>query len=361
MLHMLHSLPWEVPASIVAAVALAVTVTRMVKALHALTVSRRSHQADGSQPRDQWQRLLRTAIVTIYLGLTPVFFWSMFKTVSDLVKPSFPGGGAWTVPVATEGCFTLLYLLGLWLLLAKKPSRWLRYAPYPFAAGSLFLNVYAAHGSITGIVGHGMITLAFFVPILAGENAISSLAVGEDEIALAAELADARRYALDLVRDEKGLFWRWQGVPSLLKRQILRSRPPAVVVSAVKAVLAGEMETWEPVVERWVIDGLTRKARVSEDVKDVTKAIARRADRSQVPSRGPSSAPSADSQDDRQVTVTRTVTESVTGRSKALQILMAEPDLTEAEVAERAGVSPSTVTRAKRTLRSGDAPLVLAR
>ncbi len=355
MLHLLHSIPWEAPASVAAAAALAVTVTRMVKALHALTVSRHRHQDDGGQPRDQWQRLLRTAIVTIYLGLTPVFFWSMFRTVSDLVSPSFPGGGAWTVPVATEGCFTLLYLLGLWLLLAKKPSRWLRYAPYPFAAGSLFLNVYAAHGSITGIVGHGMITLAFFVPILAGENAISSLAVGEEEIALAAELADARRYALDLVRDEKGPFWRWHRVPSLLKRQILRSRPPAVVVAAVKAVLAGEMETWEPVVERWVIDGLTRKARVSEDVKDVTKAIARRADRSQAPSR----TPSADSQDDRQVTVTRTVTESVTGRTKALQILTAEPGLTEAEVAERAGVSPSTVTRAKRTLRSGDTGSVL--
>ena len=351
-----HTIPWEVPATLAGAVALTVTVIRLTKALHQLAASR---QRDGSQSRDQWRRLLRTVIVTIYLGLTPVFFWSMFKTVSDLVKPSFTDGGAWTVPVATEGCFALLYLLGLYLLLANKPSRWLRYAPYPFAGGSLFLNVYAAHGSITGIVGHGMITLAFFVPILAGENAISSLAVSEEFVALAAELADARRYALDLVRDEKGPFWRWY-VPSLLRRQILRSRQPAAVVAAVKAGLEdGGAVMWEPAVERWVIDGLTRKARMAADVKDATKAIALRADQSPPRSQAPSRTPSPDSQDDRQVTVTRTVTESVTGRTKALQILTANPDLTEAEVAEQAGVSPSTVTRAKRTLRSGEVPLAL--
>jgi Trp operon repressor len=355
---MLHSLPWEVPASIAAAAALAVTVTRMVKALRVLTVSRHRHPDDGSQSRDRWKRLLRTVIVTLHLLLTPVFFWSMFNTVTDLVRSSFVDGAPWTVPVATEGCFMLLFLWGLYLLLMGKPSKWLPYTPYPFAAGSLFLNIYAAHGNIPGIVGHGMITLAFFVPIFAAENAITSLAASDEQVKLAAALGDVRRYALDVVRDERGAFWR-RNVPSLLRRQVLRSRPPAIVSAAVKAVLAGEAETWEPAVERWVIDGLTRKARVSEDVKDVTKAIARRSDQSALPSRGPS----PDSQDDRQVTVTRTVTssvtESVTGRTRALQILMAEPDLTEAEVAEKAGVSASTVTRAKRALRAGDVPEML--
>jgi hypothetical protein len=205
-----------------------------------------------------------------------VFFADMFLTVTHLLHPSF-GGWAWTVPAATEGSFTVLYLLDLLLQAKGKPMGWLRFAPYPFAAASLFLNVYAAGGSLPGITGHAVVTVAFFLPLLAGEATVRSLSVSDETMCLAGEIADARRYALDLIRDREGIWWRFK-VPSLLKRQILRSRPPAIVAAAVAdGARFGGASKWESLVEEWVTAGLTQHARIAAKVERKKRAIEREA------------------------------------------------------------------------------------
>lgn len=284
-----------------------------------------------------WDRSLLTVVITLGCALAPVFFLDMFRTVTGLLGASgFPD--AWTVPAATEGAFVFLYLLGLWLQRKGKPKTWLRWAPYPFAAASLFLNVYAAHGHIAPMVGHASVTIAFFLPVLAAEAAVHSLAVTDDEVKLTAELADARRYALDFVRDQKGIFWRLR-VPSLLRRQIARSRPPAAVIAAVReGVTEGGAAKWETTVEEWVTAGLTRGVQMTVKVAAKKREIERQA------------RPSSDRQADRQQTARKPVSRTVRTRAKVTRLLTDKPHLSLAEVAAKAGVSESTVTRIKREM-----------
>lgn len=202
-----------------------------------------------ARPRG-WVRLCRFVIVGAVI-LSPVFFIVMYLSVTDLVRPSFHDW-AWAVPVATEGCFTLLYCLDLLLTWAGKPMGWLRLTPYPFAAASLWLNIYSAHGDLPGMVGHGVVTVAFFLPLIAGEAAVRRLAVSEDEAKLSLAMADARQHAIDLCRDAKGTWWR-QRIPSLLRRQILSGRLPDEVRSDVTLkVGAGRTSGWEDTVRTWV-------------------------------------------------------------------------------------------------------------
>src|ERR1035438_9074569 len=168
---------------------------------------------------------LRAAIVVLAVLLVPVFFADMFVTVTRLLRPSF-GALAWTVPAATEGSFAVLFLLGLLLLAEGKPMGWLQWTPYPFAAAALLLNVYASRGDLPAMVGHAVVTVAFFLPLIAGEAAVRSLSRSADDIAVSAEFAAARRYAIDLVRGRKGVFWRVR-VPSLLRTRIVAGRFPA--------------------------------------------------------------------------------------------------------------------------------------
>lgn len=250
------NIPLSFTAAIVAAAILVAVCTQAAKPLLAA--------AWKSRPGGSWDRPLLAIIIVLGCGLAPVFFLDMFRTVTDLLSSEMPD--AWTVPAATEGAFLFLYILGLWLQRKGKPKAWLRWAPYPFAAASLFLNVYAAHGNFPAMVGHAAVTIAFFLPVLAAEAAVHAVAVTEDEVALASETADARRYALDFVRDQKGIFWRLR-VPSLLKRQIVHSRPPAAVLMAVAEGAEGKgAAAWEKPVEDWVVHGLTRREDVAVKV-----------------------------------------------------------------------------------------------
>ena len=296
---------------------------------------------EHTKPSRGWLRILLAVIVVIAACLAPVFFLDMFFTVTHLLGGSFHGW-AWTVPAATEGSFVVLYLLDLYLQRRGKPMGWLRYAPYPFAAASVFLNVWSSWGDIPAMLGHVTVTAAFFLPLLAMEAAVRSLSVSEADVKDAAELADARRYALDLVRDRAGRFWRFRrSVPSLLKRQILRSRPPAAVVRAVKdGAQFGGAEKWEAPVEKWVTDGLTQGVKVAAAVTVRKRAIERQAKAQD------------DGQDDRQKpppkTVKKQVSATVRKQAEVKRLLTVTPALTNAEIMRRAGVSESTVIRAKK-------------
>lgn len=259
------NIPLGFTAALVAAAVLVAVCTQAAKPLLAA--------ARKPRPGSSWDRPLLAIVIVLGCGLAPVFFLDMFRTVTDLLASSVTY--AWTVPAATEGAFLFLYLLGLWLQRKGKPQAWLRWAPYPFAAASLFLNVWAAHGNFPAMVGHASVTIAFFLPVLAAESAIHSMAVTEEDMAMRRELADARRYALDFVRDQKGIWWRLR-VPSLLKRQILHSRPPAAVQMAVAEGAEGKgAAAWEKPVEDWVVHGLTRREDVAAKVTRKRAEIAR--------------------------------------------------------------------------------------
>ena len=282
-------------------------------------------------------RTLRAAVIVTGALLAPVFFLDMFITVVNLVRPSF-GIWAWTVPAATEGSFVVLYLLDLLLQWAGKPMGWLRFAPYPFAAASLLLNVYSAHGELPGMVGHAVVTAAFFLPLIAGEAAVRSLSVSDDDIAQRAEHAAARRYAMDLVRDQKGICWRWR-IPSLLRTRIVRGRFPAAVSAAVRdGATFGGAAKWESAVEQMVTDALTQGARMTATVKRQERQIERQAKASDDAQ--------PDRQPDRQVKPRKTVSPRV----RAERLLKADPAMATADVMAKTGVSESTVGRVKKEL-----------
>jgi hypothetical protein len=296
--------------------------------------TRHGHRPGG------WHALKWVIIITTVL-LAPVFFAVMYLTVTHLLADSF-GRWAWTVPVATETCFVIAYLLGILLEWAHKPMDWLRYVPWLFAAASLTLNVWASLGDPPGMIGHAVVTVAFFLPLIAGEAAVRSLSRSEDDIARAAELGDALRYARDLARDRKGRLWRWR-IPSLLRNQIRHKRPPASVTTAVaEGARYGGASAWERAVEDWLATGLTRGEQM-----DATVAAKRDAIAATMPA--PQDVPPA-----RQLPRHRARQNGQSDRAranaKAARLLTANPAMAIDDVARQAGVSPRTVSRIKSGL-----------
>lgn len=212
------------------------------------------------------QGLLAAAIVGLALAVTPVFFIVMFETVNGLLGPYFDGW-AWTVPVATEITFVLLFLLAVLFEWLRRPSLLLWLAPYPFAAMSAYMNVLAAHGTAAAMAGHLAVTLAFFAPVMFAKAGVRRLLVTDEEIAFAAALADATAYARDVLRSALGLLWRFRA-PVLLRRQLRSGRLPARVLEAVHAAAEGGSGTlWEAAVETWIAAAVALPERTAEVVR----------------------------------------------------------------------------------------------
>lgn len=122
--------------------------------------------------RPDAQRLTLAAKVTIgFLALVTCALGVLggmgsFTTLRDLGAPWF-GGMAWIAPVGIDiGIFALLAwdLLNEYLQVPWPALRWVAWA---FIAGTIFLNVAAAHGSITGSVFHAAMP-ALFVTVAEG-------------------------------------------------------------------------------------------------------------------------------------------------------------------------------------------------
>lgn len=216
------------------------------------------------------QRNLAVAVVLLGVALMPMAFAEMLRTVVTLLAPLGFAGWAWTVPVGTEVGFIGLYLIDVLMEWKHRPVRALRAGPYAFAAASVWLNV-AAAPSVPAMVGHAVLPMLFFGYLLAGKAAVKRLTVSDAEHAKAAAMADARRYALDLVRAMRGPFWRFR-VPSLLRRQILSSRFPDEAREAVERTGSGG---WQKDVRAWVLgpDGLNVKVQAKADSERARDAI----------------------------------------------------------------------------------------
>jgi hypothetical protein len=225
------------------------------------------------------QKALAALIGLLAVADTPVFFIVMFTSVNGLLGPFFDGW-AWTVPVATEISFTVLYLLELLLEWRDRPARLLRLAPFLFAGASLWLNVYAAHGSLPAAVGHGVITAAFFIPAVVIKAAVRRLLVSPAQRAQEVALVDARAHARDVLRSSLGPLWRWR-CPVLLRRQLRSGRLPAAVL---EAVATGSAAAWEPAVEGWIAAAVALPERFSASL------AAARAEASAAPPQPPAEA-----------------------------------------------------------------------
>jgi hypothetical protein len=98
--------------------------------------------------------------------------------------------------------------------------------------------------------------------------------VSDEDVRLAAALADARQHAVDLCRDRKGIFWRW-GVPALLRRQILAGRLPDEVREAVRQKVSdGATGGWEAAVRAWVFRELNISAQAARADREAVASIA---------------------------------------------------------------------------------------
>lgn len=218
------------------------------------------------------QKMLATAILLLALAVTPVFFIVMFLTVNLMLGPYFDGW-AWTVPVATEATFMLLFLWAVLMEWLRRPKRALWIAPYPFAAISAFLNVWAAHGSIPGMAGHLAVTLAFFTPVTFAKMGVRSLLVSDEERARTLALADAQAHARDMLRSALGIWWKYRA-PVLLRRQLRSGRLPAKVLEAVgNGARSGGATVWEPAVEAWITSAVTLPERAREAVRAAREAV----------------------------------------------------------------------------------------
>ena len=285
-------------------------------------------------------RALRVLVIVVGVLLSPLFFADMFANVRHLLLPGM-GTRSWIVPAATEGSFLFLFLLDVLLLLARKPQAWLRYAPYLFAAVSLALNVWGGHGSLLLSTGYGAVTLAFFVPIVAGEQAVRSMSVTDEDVKYGAEMKAAMRHARDLVRSYAG--WRRWRAPSLLRIQIRHSRPPAVVAAAIRdGASFGGAAKWEEPVEEWVIRSLTRNARLAARMAAEQRAI-------ETTAGTPADAPQS-RQPVRQRPRQGGASDVARRRARAKRLLSATPPPTLAEVAEKTGLSERTLSRIKSEL-----------
>lgn len=259
-----------------------------------------------------WQITVALIAGAVAVGVSPLFFASLFMTVRDLLAPSF-GPWPWIVPIATEGSFVVLYLLDILLTLRSKPMGWLRWAPYPFAAGSLTLNVYAGHGHPADAIGHAMVTVAFFLPVLAMEAAVRMLSVSDEEVRLARAMGDARQYAIDLCRSLRGPLWRWR-VPALLRRQITGSRFPDEVREMVETcVRVGKSSGWQAAIREWVTgpDALNLAAQAQASSERAVSDIAR--DVAQPPAETPAETPSQTVSEPVPGTPSQTVAQPVPG------------------------------------------------
>src|SRR2546430_1417835 len=115
---------------------------------------------------DKWDWLLRL-IITPTVLLVSLCFFELFRVTTRLL------------PAAIEGSFVIAFLLDLWLQHKHKPQGWLRWVPYGFAAASLIIQVWAAHGVIPAMIANAAVTAAFFLPLIASERAVKSLAVSD--------------------------------------------------------------------------------------------------------------------------------------------------------------------------------------
>jgi hypothetical protein len=274
------------------------------------------------------------------------------------------------VPVSTEIGYVVVYLADVYLEIREKPVRWLRYVTLPFIGASLWLNVYAAHGRVPAMVGHGVVTLTFFgtlaIAKMCARRLIRARAPHADRIPrarwvlspwrtagmkrrmvlhhvtsypVACAREEARLAAVSLMPAVWGQGWK-RDAPPLLRHHLKSGTLPADLALACSAASPGYVPATGELAEEWVTSA---KATVAK-----ARAKARQADRD------------ADRQDERQPDRQdrpspdrrKPVSDAARKRAKVERLLTVTPALTTAEIVAKSGASESTVLRVKRESRT---------
>ncbi|MER7541705.1 DUF2637 domain-containing protein [Actinomadura sp.] len=122
-------------------------------------------------PLTRAQRVLAATGGLFFAGLAALGGYGSFASVRDVAEPWF-GDQAWIVPAGVDlGILALVSvaLLLEWLAMPMPALRWMAFA---FTAATVWLNVSAAHGDVTGMVMHAAMPVLFITFIEAVRHAI---------------------------------------------------------------------------------------------------------------------------------------------------------------------------------------------
>lgn len=122
-------------------------------------------------PLTRAQRVLAGVGGLFFAGLAALGGYGSFASVRDVAEPWF-GGEAWIVPAGVDlGILALVSvaLLLEWLAMPMPALRWMAFA---FTAATVWLNISAAHGDVTGMVMHAAMPVLFITFIEAVRHAI---------------------------------------------------------------------------------------------------------------------------------------------------------------------------------------------
>jgi hypothetical protein len=124
-----------------------------------------------TMPLTRAQRVLAGVGGVFFAGLAGLGGYGSFASVRDVAEPWF-GAQAWIVPAGVDlGILALVSvaLLLEWLAMPMPALRWMAFA---FTAATVWLNISAAHGDITGMVMHAAMPVLFITFIEAVRHAI---------------------------------------------------------------------------------------------------------------------------------------------------------------------------------------------
>jgi hypothetical protein len=224
-----------------------------------------SHRNTGSWTF--WECTLAAAYGLLCVLVGFFAFIEIYFTVTHLVHP-WMGDWAWIVPASAEGMFTGLYAGWLLLDLKDTPPRevtWMLGSLLAAsAAGSYWLNIYAARGIVPDAIAHVIVVTAFYGVLVMAKILVRRLRTTPEERAARTALADAQAHARDMLRSGLGFWWRFRA-PVLLRRQLRSGRLPAKVTEAVASgARFGGSTVWEPAVETWIAAAVTVPERTAE-------------------------------------------------------------------------------------------------
>lgn len=124
-----------------------------------------------TMPLTRAQRVLAGVGGLFFAGLAGLGGYGSFASVRDVAEPWF-GGQAWIVPAGVDLGILALVSVALLLEWLAMPMPALRWTAFLFTAATVWLNVSAAHGDITGMVMHAAMPVLFITFIEAVRHAI---------------------------------------------------------------------------------------------------------------------------------------------------------------------------------------------
>ncbi|NKZ07551.1 DUF2637 domain-containing protein [Actinomadura latina] len=124
-----------------------------------------------TMPLTRAQRVLAGVGGLFFAGLAGLGGYGSFASVRDVAEPWF-GGEAWIVPAGVDLGILALVSVALLLEWLAMPMPALRWTAFAFTAATVWLNISAARGDITGMVMHAAMPILFITFIEAVRHAI---------------------------------------------------------------------------------------------------------------------------------------------------------------------------------------------